>query len=350
MTNQILKSAADAGIALYVENGELKFKQTKPTFPSDLKASIIANKQALISLLANEQHSRSRIFPRSKENPPSQLPLSFSQQRLWLIDQLEGGSSHYNMPVALQVDGMFDVVAAEKALNTILARHEVLRTVYKQAGETVYQEVQTDVSVPFSMHDLQGMKMQSQREAIQSKLTEDARAHFDLSTDVMLRGSWLQQSATQGVLLFNIHHIASDGWSMSVLVDEFNQLYQAYAQGMDNPLAGLTLQYSDYALWQQEELVGEQLESQLSYWEVQLADAPVLHSLPLDNKRPQIRQYKGGIHDSELEDGLSVKLIQLASSQQVTSFMLMHAVLSILLAKHSNSTDIVIGTDRKSVV
>ncbi|MCK8109136.1 condensation domain-containing protein, partial [Pseudoalteromonas sp. 2CM41L] len=190
------------------------------------------------------------------ENPPSQLPLSFSQQRLWLIDQLEGGSSHYNMPVALQVDGMFDVVAAEKALNTILARHEVLRTVYKQAGETVYQEVQTDVSVPFSMHDLQGMKMQSQREAIQSKLTEDARAHFDLSTDVMLRGSWLQQSATQGVLLFNIHHIASDGWSMSVLVDEFNQLYQAYAQGMDNPLAGLTLQYSDYALWQQEELVG----------------------------------------------------------------------------------------------
>ncbi|WP_198452384.1 non-ribosomal peptide synthetase [Pseudoalteromonas rubra] len=286
-----------------------------------------------------------KALPRVMQDDPQLgqhrvAPLSYAQQRLWFIDQLEQGTPQYNMPAAFAVDGELDLTVVEAVLQTIIARHEVLRTVYRDDVQVIRQ----DAGFTLSYEDVRTLSETAQQQAIAGAMAQQLSQPFDLTREVMVRAGYIQTTERSGVLLFNMHHIASDGWSMQVLINEFTTLYQAYSQGEDNPLAPLSIQYADYAQWQRSHLNHEVLDTQLSYWQQQLADLPSVHSLPLDYPRPALKQHQGGQVKSTLSAQVAQGLSKLASAQGLTPFMLLHGALSLLLSRHSNARDIVIGT------
>ncbi|QKY12021.1 non-ribosomal peptide synthase/polyketide synthase [Janthinobacterium lividum] len=283
----------------------------------------------------------SAIVPADRSGP---LPLSWAQQRLWFLDQLEGGSAQYNMPMALLVRGDFSETLAQQAFTRIIERHEPLRTVFASSGTQPVQVIRKEAHFSLTCIDLRGLDATQQEDQVHRAARADAVAAFDLSSDVMLRASFLRRDDESGVLLFNMHHIASDGWSMGLLFNEFLVQYDALAKGQDNPLPPMRIHYADYAQWQRAWLVGEVLERQLHYWEQQLADLPTVHSIPLDRPRPALQRYRGANHIWTLDRTTHQALTQLARERGVTMFMLLHGALSVLLARHGNSGDIVIGT------
>ncbi|WP_236069081.1 amino acid adenylation domain-containing protein, partial [Citreicoccus inhibens] len=210
------------------------------------------------------------------------LPLSFAQQRLWLIDQLEPGNAAYNVPAALRVLGELDVQALERAFRALVARHESLRTAFiVQQGEPV-QHIATTVGVSLECHDLSRLSVDTRQAEAQRLATEEAMRPFNLAVSPLVRASLLRLEEQEHVLLVTMHHIVSDGWSMGVLVREWVALYEAFHEQREPRLDPLPIQYADYAVWQRQWLRDGVLDAQLAYWKQQLADAPALLELPTD--------------------------------------------------------------------
>ena len=274
------------------------------------------------------------------------LYASFAQQRLWFIDQLMGGASHYNMPMVLRVEGDFKVSLAAQALKQIVARHEPLRTVFAQDSKGVLQVQDSDETFELIEDDLSHPNTTDaeQQQRINELAANDAQQVFDLSHDLMLRARYLRTSPHSGVLLFNMHHIASDGWSIALLVREFIQLYDGYRQGQTPHLNPLPIQYADYAHWQRHWLTGDALASEVAYWQQQLAELPAVHSLTLDAARPEYQSFNGALHHFSVSSTRLEQLKQIALDHDITLFMLLHGVFALLLSRHSNSTDIVVGS------
>ncbi|MBQ4852977.1 condensation domain-containing protein, partial [Pseudoalteromonas sp. MMG012] len=268
------------------------------------------------------------------------------QQRLWFIDSLQGGSAEYNMPMAFEVQGALDIAVVNRAFSDIIARHEVLRTRYTEVAGVAKQQICAMSAVHFevAVEDLSHLTGEMQAHAVKALVDSEFTQAFNLAEDVMLRVSYIKTAGSAGVLLFNMHHIASDGWSMDVLAKEFFALYDAYSQGKASPLPELEIQYADYAHWQHTHLEGEILDNQLDYWTKQLDELPGVHSLPLCYPRPEIKAYDGALLSGSLPSAVGEKLQAVAKQYQLTPFMLLHGALSLLLARHSNSADIVIGT------
>jgi amino acid adenylation domain-containing protein len=308
-----------------------------------LLAGIRKNKSAIVQWLKKENLLlRPPIVPFVRES--NQMPTSFAQERLWFIDQLGGGSVQYNMPGAMRIQGASDEDIVERAMARIIERHEPLRTVFVNTQEGPRQRVQRLFDFRLTRIDLSALPKAEQERAVTDAVNADAMKPFDLSIDLMLRASFLRLSREEGVLLFNTHHIASDGWSTGNLVREFVQLYEAFAQGKHDPLPSLAIQYTDYAQWQRSWLKGAVLERQLSYWERQLADLPQMHGLPLDRPRPPVQTFNGALHTVQVGRSVLAKLKQLALREQATLFMVLHGTFALLLSRHSNNQDIVIGT------
>ncbi|HHL32475.1 MAG TPA: non-ribosomal peptide synthetase, partial [Oceanospirillales bacterium] len=214
------------------------------------------------------------------------LKSSYAQQRLWFIDQMEGGSGHYNMPSAMRIKGNFDTTVAQQAFRQIIARHESLRTVFIGTDDGPMQQIKHSFDFSINETDLSNSTTKEQRHKIDKIIMEEATSTFDLSKDLMLRVNYIKLEQDEGILLFNVHHIAFDGWSASVLIKEFSQCYKANHAGQKNPLAPLNIQYADYAYWQRNWLDAEVLETQLDYWKKKLKKLPQIHGLPLDYERP----------------------------------------------------------------
>ena len=216
------------------------------------------------------------------------LPLSYAQQRLWFLEQMEPGSAIYNVPLALRVNGELAVEVLETSLREVIRRHEVLRTRFELRDGEAEQVIDEQVEFNVALEDLSGLEREAAERAVQELARVEGQQGFDLRTGPLLRAKLLQLSASEHVLLLTMHHIVSDGWSLGVLVKEIGTLYQAYAQGESSPLPELAVQYADYAVWQREYLQGEVLEQQLSYWREQLAGAAPLLELPTDYARPAV--------------------------------------------------------------
>ncbi|WP_046004124.1 non-ribosomal peptide synthetase [Pseudoalteromonas rubra] len=272
------------------------------------------------------------------------LPLSFAQQRLWFIDQLQGGSPEYNMPMAFEVDAQFDADAAELALIRVIARHEPLRTVFSEGADGAYQDVRHDFNFTLERVDLRHLDAAAQQQEIERALREDSEQAFDLSRDLMVRARYLMCSERRSILMFNMHHIASDGWSLGILAEEFVLQYQAARAGQADPLPALAVQYADFAHWQRLYLSGEKLKTQEEYWRKQLAGVPAMHSLPLSRPRPQHSSNECGLLSKPLAPALVEAIEACAAANKMTPFMLMHSALALVLSRHSNNKDIVIGT------
>jgi acyl carrier protein len=273
----------------------------------------------------------------------SDLALSFAQQRLWFLDRLLPDKAAYNIPGAWQLQGPLDVPALERSLSALVARHETLRTRFAlREGEPV-QVIQAAQPVALALSDLSALKP-AEREA-RARQIANAHAHhpFDLETEIPLRTQLLRLGAQEHLLLVNVHHIASDGWSMGVLARELSALYAAFTKGREPDLAALPIQYADYAAWQRQWLQGQVLERQLAYWKQRLADVAPLE-LPTDRSRPPMASYKGARLDVELPQALVQALKALGQREGATLFMTLLSAFQVLLYRYSGQEDIAVGT------
>jgi amino acid adenylation domain-containing protein len=271
------------------------------------------------------------------------LPLSFAQQRLWFLDQLEPGNPLYNVPVALRLEGALDADALGAALREVVRRHESLRTTFESDGARPAQVVSTTTEFAVGSIDLSALSP-AERDAELSRLTtEEAGRPFDLARGPLLRASLLRLDEAEHVLLLTMHHIVSDGWSLEVLARELAALYEAYRRGHESPLAELPIQYADYSVWQRDWLQGDALEEQLTYWRRQLAGAPPALDLPTDRPHPARRSYEGASLAVELPSALTEELRAFSRRAGVTPFMTLLAAWQALLARYTGQTDIAVG-------
>ncbi|TMP43897.1 hypothetical protein CWB96_11750 [Pseudoalteromonas citrea] len=271
------------------------------------------------------------------------VPLSFSQQRIWVVDQLNGATPEYNMSAVYNVSGKLELSIAEAALTQIVSRHEVLRTTYHMENGEGVQKVQNEQLIKLDYHDL---SESFEQKKVMSELIEgNAQAPFNLAQDCMLRASYIELGSGEvsGKLLFCMHHIASDGWSVELLIREFIALYKAMYAGESAQLPDLPIQYSDYAYWQKSHLERHGTEK-LQYWLDSLANIPQLHSLPLDNKRGEVKSLQAEQVSSRIPKKVIQALDAIAQQADITPFMLYHSVLSLVLSRNSQSHDIVVGT------
>ncbi len=285
------------------------------------------------------------VLPQTRDDPAAEirLPLSFAQQRLWMLDQLMADGSLYNISALLRVDGEFQPMLAERVFRLLIARHEPLRTVFTGEQDEVQQLIRPAFSFHLDQVDLSLLSAGERQQAIQAAAVRDARQPFDLSADVLLRAAFLRTGASEGALLVTVHHIAADGWSMGVLIAEFRTLYQALLNGDAPSLPALPVNYADYAHWQREWVQRPAYHTQLSWWQEQLAGLPLVHSLPLSHPRPLQQSGSGERYCFSLTAQSTQALRQLAADENATLFMLLHAAFSLLLARHGSSQDIVTG-------
>jgi len=312
---------------------------------SDQVSRLSPGKRALFQKLMLENRLRlSRAQPIARRQQQDLVPLSFAQQRLWFLDQLEPGSTAYNISRTVRLSGTLDLDALQRTLDAIVARHESLRTTF---GMKDGQPVQ--VIVPHRTLTLHTVDLQELPEAVRLAEAErlarsEAQQPFDLAHDPLLRVTVLQLSGSEYVVLLTMHHIVSDGWSMQILVREIGLLYAAFSTGRISPLPELPIHYADYAVWQREWLAGEVLEAQLAYWKKQLSGAPLVLELPTDRMRPATLTFQGACQPLSLSPNLTEQLKTLSQDQNVTLFMLLLAAFQVLLSRYTSQPDIVVGT------
>ncbi|WP_017317669.1 non-ribosomal peptide synthetase [Mastigocladopsis repens] len=273
------------------------------------------------------------------------LPLSFAQQRLWFIDQLAPGNPGYNIPAAVRLHGSLNVTALEQSLNEIVRRHEALRTTFKAVDGRPMQVITPTLKLTLPVIDLQALAQAEQETEVLRLIAQEAQQPFNLACGPLLRITLLKLSAREHVVLFTMHHIISDGWSMGVLIREVATLYQAFLYGKPSPLPELPIQYADFAVWQRQWLQGEVLQTQLAYWKQHLGGSLPVLQLPYSQPRPATPSNTGGIHTFKLSAKLSEALLALSHEANATLFMTMLAALQTLLHRYTGQDDIVVGTD-----
>jgi amino acid adenylation domain-containing protein len=272
------------------------------------------------------------------------LPLSFGQQRLWFLDQLEPGGVAYNMPAAVRLRGSLDAAALSWSLGEVVRRHEVLRTIFRLDGEEPAQVPLPAAPLQLPRVDLAGLPPGRREAAARRLLAAAAGRPFDLANGPLLRSLLLRLDPLEHLLLVVVHHIASDAWSMGLLVRELSALYAARRRGAPSPLPELPLQYADYAAWQRGWLRGAALAAQLAYWRRALAGAPPLLDLPTDRPRPPRQSFRGGRLAHRFAPALGEAVRALGRTQGATAFMIHVAAFQALLGRYSGQQVVVVGT------
>jgi amino acid adenylation domain-containing protein len=274
-----------------------------------------------------------------------ELPLSFAQQRLWILDQLEPGSFAYNLAAALRLHGDLAIGALGGAVAEIVRRHEALRTVFGAPGDGEPRQVILPAGErPLPMVDLTALPGTERATEAARLAAGDALRPFDLARGPLMRTTLLRLAGREHALLLAMHHIVTDGWSMGIFTRELTELYRAFSAGAPSPLRELPLQYADFALWQRQWLRGEVLEEQLRYWRDHLTGAPPVLELPADRPRPAVQSHRGGRRWLTLPRELTGRLAAESRRLEVTPFMALLAVFSTLLRRYSGEEDLVIGT------
>ena len=271
-------------------------------------------------------------------------PLSFAQRRLWFLDQLEPGASAYNIPLALRLHGELQVRAFAQALAEIVRRHEVLRTTFAVVDNEPLQMIAPFAPPALPCIDLTPWSSAAREAELRRLISAEAQQSFDLARGPIMRTSLIKLGENEHVFLFNIHHIAADAWSLELFFRELAVLYKAFVQGQASPLPELSIQYADFAQWQQEYLQGERLDQHLAYWRQQLAGAPPILELPADHPRPAVQTFPGAYETFVLPKALSDALQKLSQQHQATLFMTLLTAFKILLYRYSGQDDLVVGS------
>ncbi|GAX45183.1 McnC protein [Tolypothrix sp. NIES-4075] len=330
-------------IQVFLDKEKLRCNAPENTLTPELRAEIQQHKAEIIEFFkaANRtsNYTYTPLVPILREG---NLPLSFAQQRLWFLDQLTPNNPFYNVPAALHLKGSLNSIALEQTFNEIVQRHEALRTNFVMVQGQPVQIINPTLKISLPIIDLRQLP-QAEREIQARQLTtQEAQRPFNLSTDSLLRVTLLQLDETEHILLLNMHHIVSDGWSIGVLIGEIAALYTAFSSGQPSFLPKLAIQYADFAQWQHEWLQGDVLETQLAYWQKQLNGISMLN-LPTD-RRPAVQTYQGARQLLQLPKSLSEALETLSQQEGVTLFMTLLAAFKILLYRYTQQEDIAVGS------
>jgi amino acid adenylation domain-containing protein len=344
-TVEVLTKFRRLGIKLWLEGERLRYSAQVGVLTPELSAELAASKTQIVQFLRTARSSETRtpppLVPKARDR---ELPLSFAQQRLWFLDQLEPDSPLYNIPYAVQLNGAVDFLALERSVNQLVLRHESLRTCFPSNDGQPTQLIQPSQQFTLLLEDLTLLRHELRGAELRRLLDEEARRPFDLAAGPLFRLRLLKLSEEEHVLAVTMHHIISDGWSMGVLTRELGALYTACVQDKPSPLPKLPVQYADYAAWQREWLQGEVLEEQLSYWRWQLAGAPPLLELPADKARPPVQSHRGSRVSMQLDAETTRSLKALSYKHNTTLFITAMVAFQALLSRWSGETDVVVGT------
>jgi amino acid adenylation domain-containing protein len=271
------------------------------------------------------------------------LPLSFAQQRVWFLDRLLPGKGTYNSSSLWRLNGGLNFEALRRSLETLVARHETLRTTFVAKDGEPVQVIGAPATVALPLTDLSALAPAEREGRAQELSQAQASQPFDLEKGPLLRARLLRLAAEEHLLLLTLHHIACDGWSMGILWRELSSAYASWANGRAPELPPLPIQYADYAVWQRERLQGQELERQLTYWKGKLAGLSPLE-LPTDRPRPAVASYQGGQLVFDLPAALTEGLKELSRREGATLFMTLVGAFQVLLYRYSGQEDIAVGT------
>ncbi|TCP57968.1 amino acid adenylation domain-containing protein [Tumebacillus sp. BK434] len=272
------------------------------------------------------------------------LPLSFAQQRLWFLDQLDAGSSAYHIPLVVRLSGPLDTALLQDVFQAVAARHESLRTNFITTGGVAEQVIQEEVDLPLTVTDLSALDPDAQEQETERLIAEETGRPFKLATDLLVRTALLKLAPDQHMLIVTMHHIVTDAWSMGVFIQEIFALYDAFRHGQPAPLPKLAIQYADYAVWQREHLQGAVLDAQIEFWKNQFSGELPTLELPTDRQRPPVQSFRGAVHRFELSQELRDRLHAFNQQHGATVFMTMFAAFNALLHRYSGQTDLILGT------
>jgi amino acid adenylation domain-containing protein len=321
----------------------------KDAFAVDLPVRAIFDRPTVADFArqvgAQMRAGRGTAFPPlTRRSPAARSPLSFAQQRLWFLEQLEPGRAVYNELAGVELIGPLNVAALERSLQEVVRRHEVLRTTFEMADGSPVQVVHAELAVELPVVDLGELDGAVRDHEIRRRAEAATREPFDLACGPLVRGLVLRLNAADHVVLLAMHHIVSDGWSMGILIRDVSSLYTAFSQGRPSPLPELSIQYADFARWQREWLQGEVLAGQVAYWRDRLAGlAPVLR-LPADRARPSAQTHRGAVELFALPLPLSEGLRRLSRREGVTLYMTLLSAFQALLGRYAGEEDVAVGS------
>jgi amino acid adenylation domain-containing protein len=341
---ELLSQLHALDIRLAPDGQRLRVNAPQGTLTANLREQISQRKEEILQFLENAS-AVSRfvpppIRPLSRDQP---IPLSFAQERLWFLEQLEPGSSVYSIGRAARVKGQLSVKALESSLTEIVRRHEALRTSFQLVDGHAFQVMRPAQKLSISLIELSSLSDAERDSDTSLLIREEARRPFDLSKGLFLRATLLRRSDDDHVLIITTHHIVSDAWSMGILTRELWILYETYANENPSPFPELPVQYADYAVWQREWLQGAVLESQLAYWKKQLENIPIVN-LPMDRPRPAKQSFRGAREPIALSESLTAAINELSRREAVTQFMTLLAAFNVLLYRYSGQDDVVVGS------
>ncbi|MFT7662542.1 MAG: hypothetical protein ACI87A_000758, partial [Planctomycetota bacterium] len=308
-------------------------------------ATMSPGRQALLAkLLAKKGIQKKPTANMEAREPGAATPLSFGQEALWFLEQLEPERATHNQPSAVRLSGVLNSEALERALGEIVNRHEPLRTSFKTQDGKPFQDIAPVYEFKLKLIDLsERAPADAESEALRLA-TEEAHVGFDLEQGPLFRAILIRVETEEHVLTLNSHHIITDGWSMGVFTRELQELYVAYAKGEQSPLDPLPVQLADFAIWQRQNLQGDVLKEHIEYWKTQLSGELTNLDFPTDHPRPSVQSFRGGHHTVLLTEELSNQLRKLSRSSGVTPFATLNAAFLVTLYHTCRKTDVIIGS------
>jgi amino acid adenylation domain-containing protein/non-ribosomal peptide synthase protein (TIGR01720 family) len=319
--------------------------QIQQVFTVEIPLRQIFEHPTIVELAAEIESASRSSSPHtaiSRISRDGQLPLSFAQQRLWFLSQLEPDSSAYNVPAILHLSGTLDITSLRQSFATLAQRHEILRTAFKTVDGQPQIAIAPNIETNFSVVDLSQIALRTH--IIQQLIRAESQTPFNLESSPLWRAVVICLSEEEHILAFTLHHIITDGWSMEIIAREIAELYPAYVQKQPIPESNTAIQYVDFAHWQRQWLKEDILAQQISYWKQHLLDAPPLLELPTDYPRPAVQNFRGDRYQCQLSEDLSKSLKVLSQRNHVTLFMTLLAALNTLFHRYTGQNEIVIGT------
>lgn len=361
-TQDIDKLLADLyrrGIRITAEAGRLKCSGPQEVFDSEVNAALKHRKAEILAYFGKQSTAHNGVQSSAASHSiqavteiPDHLPLSFAQQRLWFLEQMQPGSAAYNLPLAIEVTGQLNTSAFGTALQAIVDRHDVLRTTFVANDGEPEQRIAAVAKLEIDIIDLRSNGQQTNSQQNNTKAAETAHhaalaaatKPFDLTTDLPLRVALYRTGDKSWLMLFTVHHIAADAWSLDILLREFSALYPSILIGQQAQLSELPIQYADFALWQRSDEQAKTLQAELTYWQDQLSGELPRMALPTDHPRPRTQTFNGDVVEFSVAQTTAERLRALGQTHGASLFMTLLSAFNILLYRYSGQRDLLIGT------
>lgn len=333
-------------LSRYLRN-EYGIRAIKPAASSEISASVnraSANTASANTALENMAADTASDDSMHALRRTTSIPLSFAQQRLWFFEQLESKNPLYNISAALEIKGSLDTEALRKSLGLVIRRHEILRSSIQVREGQAYWRTDTNVVTPLSIEDISGPEFGDADTRVAAMIETELQRPFDLSVSPLMRVLLIRTSEFRHVLVFSIHHIIADAWSVGIFISELNRYYAQYSRGKVPVTSALPVQYADYILWQRKQSLSGELKQHIDYWKKRLTGVPPKLNLPTDRPRPGINSYRGSDIPLEIPEELLIQLKHLSGRRRTTLFVVMLSAIHTLLYRYSGQEDICIGT------